>query len=264
MGVSLSSRRKACRAPKRLARVGLIWIAVLLAAAPASRASMRSSEGALKPEELGRLAERVKNDELTVLSVESGSQRKRLKLKSRYLKPSSPGVGELISHLEKTVRHLGGMGIAAPQVGIPVRLALVQRIGKDGNRRFEPLLNPQVLRRSRNRLASWENCLSVPWGYRFTERASKITLQFQTPTGRKIKETLKGEEAVLLQHELDHLNGKVLSGRFRRAWFIPPDEIAGFANEVQSRCAREPSRLCAKFMKQAWISRHAFAVKPNR
>ncbi len=62
-----------------------------------------------------------------------------------------------------------------------------------------------------------EYCLSVPWGYRFTYRPAEVTVKFQTPKGEDVIETLQGDDAIVLQHEIDHLDGILLSSDLPKA-----------------------------------------------
>jgi peptide deformylase len=66
-------------------------------------------------------------------------------------------VGRLITYLETTARQHGGLGIAAVQVGIPVRLVLLRRRHGQGGDHFQPFFNPHISYQSRRQIASWEN-----------------------------------------------------------------------------------------------------------
>jgi peptide deformylase len=211
--------------------------------------------GELTSSERMRLERRIKVGDLSVLSVESGSQKRLLEKPSRFIAPSSPDLQRLILHLEQTVRHQGGMGIAAVQIGIPVRLILVRRRDGEGGERFQAFLNPKIIGRSSTRLASWENCLSVPWGYRFTYRPAQITLRFQAAKAKTQVEILKGEEAVVLQQEIDHLNGLLLSHGHSRSWFIPDAEIKRIASALWQECQTLSKTQCDQRMRASWQTR---------
>lgn len=203
----------------------------------------------------------MQTGDLSVLSVESASQKRLLENPSRFIAPSSPDLDRLVVHMEQTVRHLDGMGIAAVQVGIPVRLILVRRRDGDGGERFQAFLNPKIIGRSSTRLASWENCLSVPWGYRYTYRPAQITLRFQTANAKTQIEILKGEEAVVLQQEIDHLNGLLLSHHHARSWFIPDTEIKRVASALWHECQTLSKSQCDQRMKASWQARAIRSVK---
>ena len=213
--------------------------------------------------EMLRLDRREQAGDLSVLNVESPGQKKILETASRAIAPSAPGLDRLIAQMEKTARQQGGMGIAAVQLGIPVRVVLVRRREEDGPERFQAFINPKIIGQSVGRLASWENCLSVPWGYRFTYRPAQTTLRFQAADGGTQIETLKGEEAVVLQQEIDHLNGQLLSHRHPREWFIPPNEIDAFARRIWRECQAISKAQCDKRMKAGWAERAGNTVHQN-
>lgn len=217
--------------------------------------------GGLTTTERLRLDKRIQTGDLSVLSIESASQKRLLENPSRFIAPSSPDLNKLIAHMEQTVRHQGGMGIAAVQVGVSVRLILVRCRDGDGGERFQAFLNPKIIGQSSTRLASWENCLSVPWGYRYTYRPAQITLRFQTANAKTQIEILKGEEAVVLQQEIDHLNGLLLSHRHSRSWFIPDTEIKRIASTLLRECQTLSKTQCDQRMKSSWQARAIKSVK---
>jgi peptide deformylase len=101
-----------------------------------------------------------------------------------------------------------GVGIAAPQVGINVQLIYVQRTDKDGEP-FEAYFNPKIELFGDSINSGPEGCLSVP-GYRGkVDRSHNINVSYIDSLGKKQKETVNGYTAVIFQHEIDHLNGKL-------------------------------------------------------
>ena len=100
-----------------------------------------------------------------------------------------------------------GVGIAAPQVGIPCRLIAVQRFDKPGEP-FELYANPEILRYGEKKVASPEGCLSVPGRRGTVSRSDEIQLRYTDPqTEFSCEETIKGFTAIIFQHETDHLDG---------------------------------------------------------
>lgn len=101
-----------------------------------------------------------------------------------------------------------GVGIAAPQVGVLRRVVAVQRFDKEGEP-FEFFLNPQIVERSSTTQFGGEGCLSVPDLSGNVERAEWIVLRYRDETWREHQETIKGFTAVIFQHEVDHLDGRL-------------------------------------------------------
>lgn len=101
-----------------------------------------------------------------------------------------------------------GVGIAAPQVGILRRMVAVQRFDKKGEP-FEFYINPEILEYMGETRAGGEGCLSVPEIYGDIERWQSIRLRYRDEQFNECEEVIEGFTAVIFQHELDHLDGKL-------------------------------------------------------
>ncbi len=97
-----------------------------------------------------------------------------------------------------------GIGLAAPQVNIGQRLLI---IGQADAKNYKTYVNPEITFFSKNKEVSEEGCLSLPKIFGLVRRAKKVHVKYQDLTGLIHKDKLSGLEAVVLQHELDHLNG---------------------------------------------------------
>ena len=107
----------------------------------------------------------------------------------------------LLDELLDTMRDAPGIGLAANQVGVPLRVAVIELEEK-----VTELVNPQIVRSS-GEVIDWEGCLSIPGFVAEVKRAAKVTVKAQDRHGKEFR--VKGEEllARALQHEIDHLNG---------------------------------------------------------
>ncbi len=102
-----------------------------------------------------------------------------------------------------------GVGIVAPQVGISKRLIAVQRFDKDGEP-FEFYVNPVIEKYGEEKKWGWEGCLSVPGERDTVLRATQVVITYRNPDSWEIvRDTVRGFTAVIFQHEIDHLNGKL-------------------------------------------------------
>ncbi len=101
-----------------------------------------------------------------------------------------------------------GVGIAAPQVGVLRRVVAVQRFDKEGEP-FEFFLNPEIVGRSSTTQFGGEGCLSVPELSGNVERAEWIVLRYRDERWREHQDTIRGFTAVIFQHEVDHLFGRL-------------------------------------------------------
>ncbi len=108
----------------------------------------------------------------------------------------------LISSMAKTMIETDGVGLAAPQIGKNIKLAVIN--SKDG-----PfcLINPKIIRKSWAKELDQEGCLSIPGVFGKVKRSKNITLVYYDRLGKKIKQSVKGLMARVMQHEIDHLDG---------------------------------------------------------
>jgi len=123
-------------------------------------------------------------------------------LKSKRVKNIDGSVRKLAADMIETMHAASGVGLAAPQVGVPWRVIV---IGMPGEEDFV-LINPEVVRRSGERLVT-EGCLSVPGYFGEIQRAQRVTVKGKDLSGKETR--IKAEEllAQALEHEIDHLNG---------------------------------------------------------
>jgi peptide deformylase len=124
--------------------------------------------------------------------------------------PSVPALRGLVEDLADTLAHWRretgyGRGIAAPQLGVGLRVILLRLPGEDP----WPLVNPEIIERSAERIVVWDACLSFLSIFMQVERHREITVRYQDLRG-EWHEVQAGEErdlSELLQHEIDHLDG---------------------------------------------------------
>ena len=109
----------------------------------------------------------------------------------------------LLEHMSHIVSERNGRGIAAPQLGESVRAFVLSQL--DG--KPYAVLNPRVLRQSRERCVDWESCFSVPDYAALVERPSRVDVEYESISGKVVRRVLDGDEARAFQHELDHLDG---------------------------------------------------------
>jgi len=125
-----------------------------------------------------------------------------LRQKAKKVNKIDKSVQRLVDDMIETMRAASGVGLAAPQIGVPLRVAVIEVPGNE----VIVLVNPEIVKRKGERLLQ-EGCLSIP-GYQGEIRRSVwVKVKAQDRQGRNIR--LKGEEllAQVLEHEIDHLNG---------------------------------------------------------
>ena len=101
-----------------------------------------------------------------------------------------------------------GIGLAATQVNVHKRVIVIDVSEEKDNPLI--LINPQVsIINHEDKISSEEGCLSIPGFYEEVERPSKVEITYQNLKGEKIDIIPSGQQSVVIQHEIDHLNGKV-------------------------------------------------------
>ena len=102
------------------------------------------------------------------------------------------------------------VGLSANQVGINKRISIVDlAIGRKGYSDLYVLINPEIIWASQTTVENCEGCVNLPtiWGY--VKRSKKVKVKALDRSGNELILTLNGWSAILLQHEIDHLNGKL-------------------------------------------------------
>ena len=112
----------------------------------------------------------------------------------------------LIDDMFETMYHVKGVGLAAPQIGVKLRLSVVDVIGDQTQQIV--LINPEIISSS-GRMEYQEGCLSVPGVYENVFRAEKVTIRALDRTGQVFEMSADGLLGECFQHEIDHLNGKL-------------------------------------------------------
>lgn len=115
-------------------------------------------------------------------------------------------LGTLIDDMREAMYAASGIGLAATQVDVHQRL-LVMDVSTDQNE-FQVFINPEIIERDGIQTHE-EGCLSVPGIYANVKRAEQITVRAQNASGESFEKQLEGLAAVCLQHEMDHLQGKL-------------------------------------------------------
>jgi peptide deformylase len=137
----------------------------------------------------------------------------RLLDKSRAVEAlGTPMLRELIADMRDTMAHLNGAGLAAPQIGVPLRVVI---FGVTRNPRYPDaeevpetvLINPIVTPLGEEMEEAWEGCLSVPGLRGVVRRFKRLRYQGFDESGNPIDRTVEGFHARVVQHECDHLDG---------------------------------------------------------
>lgn len=134
----------------------------------------------------------------------------RQKLKPVDFAEIAPRLPQLLKDMEETCLAVRGVGLAANQIGLPLRLALILLPAeKEGNppTRYV-IINPEIIAKQ-GELLEEEGCLSLPGLWADVKRATDVTLKYLDENGTPHTKRARGLLAKAFQHEVDHLDGKL-------------------------------------------------------
>lgn len=134
---------------------------------------------------------------------------KRLREKSTSIAEINEEIKQLAADMVETMHHYNGIGLAAIQIGVPLRIFIME-INEEENDNTTPpmaIINPEIVSYSQEKSIYKEGCLSIPDCYSEVERPSNIKLQYQDLEGKTHLIELGGLQATCVQHEIDHLDG---------------------------------------------------------
>lgn len=138
---------------------------------------------------------------------------------------------ELIDDMAQTMYLAPGIGLAAIQVGIDKSLLIFDVAPTDEQRDLHVLINPEIVEKDGNVLSENEGCLSVPDFRASVKRAERVLVNAYNREGKSIRMEADGLLAIVLQHEIDHLNGTL---------FI--DHISALKRELYKRRIKKQLR----------------------
>jgi len=126
---------------------------------------------------------------------------------SRPLERVDDPLRKLADDMLETMYDAPGIGLAAIQIGEPLRMLVIDLAKEDEKPAPQVFINPEVLERSEERSVYEEGCLSIPDYYAEVERPASVRVKFLDRDGKEQEITADGLLATCLQHEMDHLNG---------------------------------------------------------
>ena len=133
----------------------------------------------------------------------------RLNQISKKVKIIDDSIISTLNQMLECMYQNNGIGLAAPQVGILKRLIVIDcSDSKDTNKPLK-LINPEIVKLSKDISEFEEGCLSLPSQYAKVTRPSEITLKYKNTEGFLCETEFSGLEATCIQHEIDHLDGKL-------------------------------------------------------
>lgn len=151
-----------------------------------------------------------------------------------------PELQHLIEMMHDTMRDAPGVGLAAPQVGLPIQLAVIEdrpeysrdiapeRLAERERQpvAFQVLINPRIVDRSDEQAEFYEGCLSLSGFSALVKRSTAVTVEYLDERGSACRIEARGWYARILQHEIDHLNGQLYIDRMEPRSFTNLENLA--------------------------------------
>jgi len=164
-----------------------------------------------------------------------------LRRKAKSVSKFDKNLQTLIDDMIETMREAPGVGLAAPQVGIPERLAVIEYSEEDEEKEDEQdddeektrpipkkrlfvIINPEIVKASEEKVMGVEGCLSIPGLVGEVERHQELHIKALNRYGKPVKIKAEGWLARIFQHEIDHLNGVLFPDLAEQVWKPAPDE----------------------------------------
>lgn len=157
-----------------------------------------------------------------------------LRRKAQRVETIDDKIQTLLDDMVETMRLAPGVGLAAPQVGVPLRIVVVEYGGENdedeeedqpSEKKLYTLINPEISRMSKESEVGSEGCLSIPGIVGDVERSLGVTVVAQNRRGQPIKIKAEGWLARIFQHEIDHLNGVLFTDRAQKIYQLEDDAV---------------------------------------
>ena len=132
---------------------------------------------------------------------------KQLRLVSKPVEKVTAEIRKLADDMFETMYDAPGIGLAAIQVAVPLRVVTMDISKKEDEHEPRVFINPEIVSRSDERSVYEEGCLSIPEYYEDVERPARVRVRFTDLDGKVHEEDADGLFATCIQHEIDHLNG---------------------------------------------------------
>lgn len=164
-----------------------------------------------------------------------------------------PETQQLIALMQETMRDAPGVGLAAPQVGVPLQLAVIEdrpeyskEIAADrlAERErlavpFQVLINPNIVEQSGEQVEFFEGCLSLGGFSALVKRSRQVTVEYLDERGQPRRLEAQGWYARILQHEIDHLNGRLYIDRMEPRSFMSIDNLGRYWKDMPIQSIRQ-------------------------
>jgi peptide deformylase len=153
--------------------------------------------------------------------------------------PADLDLENVARRMEAAMRHKEGVGIAGPQVGLSLRVAVLELDYKTDKPHIVFARNPLIIERSDDTQDGYEGCLSIPDVGGLVRRNRWIKVRYETNSGKEVLAEAQGPNAVLWQHEIDHLEGILYVDKLQGE-LLPMEEVRRRRKAAEQKTAPIP------------------------
>lgn len=160
-----------------------------------------------------------------------------------------PETQQLILFMQETMRDAPGVGLAAPQIGLGLQLAVIEDrpeyskgVPPDRERQavpFQVLINPRIVEQSSEQAEFFEGCLSLAGFSALVKRSRQVAVEYWDEHGQPRRVEAQGWYARILQHEIDHLNGRLYIDHMEPRSFMNLDNLSRHWKDLPVESIRE-------------------------
>jgi peptide deformylase len=164
-----------------------------------------------------------------------------------------PETQQLIVWMHETMRDAPGVGLAAPQIGLPLQLAVIEdrpeyskdiapeRLAERERQSvpFQVLINPRIVEQSEEGVDFFEGCLSLAGFSALVKRSRQVAVEYLDERGQPRRVEAQGWYARILQHEIDHLYGRLYIDHMESRSFMSIDNLSRHWKDMPIQTVRE-------------------------
>lgn len=152
---------------------------------------------------------------MALLPIVTGIDNKVLRTQSLPVKKIDKKIKKLVKDMTETVISVDGLGIAAPQVGLNLRIYIARLNYNTASEMWVPMINAEFAELSKEIDEHEEGCLSIPGKFGQLSRSKKVTIRYMDLGARHHLLELDQLNARIMQHEMDHLNAILIADKWK-------------------------------------------------